>query len=451
MFQSHHETTEHGLSSIMSDFKARFNGLMPLFRRSSTSTTTSTTKSASTTSTNPVRGTGNRSKISLVSSKARKPSTSPSVAKERESAPQIPPLEIASQISEAQLPRGELQQTPDTSLESPRATPSDTANAPCPRVTLEAPTPELSATLDKATGLDRAVVNNAGTAEVNVGTEITPKRPEGTRKQSIAHRSQGRFITTLLESERPKSRPTSRGTNTDYFGEAPEAAAISASMLYRKIWVKRAGSSATMIQISEEDLVDDVRDIILKKYTNSLGRIFDSPDVTIRITPRNAAHRHSQGERTLGPEEPMLRTLDAYFPGGQSVDEALVIEVPKPRTPRHSPRIAMPYYVTEDLRPVENGTDYFPPMPVAGQHSPHLPSNLSVVNGAIAPHHPTMHAISVLNAGQVPPLPSPGSRGTRHSTYRPKYGRTHTSSPTILTSSSSQHQGKRCITTNHIL
>ncbi len=435
----------------MSDFKARFNGLMPLFRRSSTSTTTSTTKSSSTASTNPTRAKGNRSKTSLVSSKARKPSAGHSVAEERDLAPQIPPLEIASQTSEAQLLRGELQQTPDTSLESPRVTPSDTATAPCPRVTLEAPTPELSTTLDKTTGLDRAVVNKSGTAEVGTGTEVTPKRPEGTRKQSIAHRSQGRFITTLLESERPKSRPTSQGTNTDYFGEAPEAPAITASMLHRKIWVKRAGSSATMIQISEEDLVDDVRDIILKKYTNSLGRTFDSPDVTIRIAPRNVGHRHSQGERTLGPEEPMLRTLDAYFPGGQSVDEALVIDVPNARTPRHSPRMAMPYYVTEDLRPVENGTDYFPPMPVAGQHSPHLPSSLSVVSGASAPHHPTMHALSILNTGQVPPLPSPGSRSIRHSSHRPKYGRTHTSSPTILTSSSLQHQGRRGIPTAHAL
>lgn len=432
----------------MTDFKARFNGIMPLFRRSSTTSTTPTTLSSSTTSTNHMRAKGNQSKTSLVTPKARKQSVSVPVAEELELPPQIPPLDIASQTRAYQSLRGHSQQTPDTSLESPRATPLGKAAAPCPQVTLEEPTPELSATLDKATGSNGAGNNKVLAAEAGARTEKTLQRPEAApRKQSIAHQSQGRFITTLLESGRPNSQPTSRGTNTDYFGEA---AAITASMLHRKIWVKRAGSSATMVQISEEDLVDDVRDIILKRYTNSLGRTFDSPDVTLRIIPRDAAHRHSQSERTLGPEEPMLRTLDAYFPGGQSVEEALVIDVPRPRTPRHSPRIAMPYYLTEDHRPVENGTDYFPPMPIAGQHSPHLPSSLSVASGHGAPHHPTMHSIAVLNTSQVPPLPSPGSRGIRHPTHRPKYGRTHTSSPTILSGISSQHQGRRRIPVTYV-
>ncbi len=425
----------------MTDFKARFNGIMPLFRRSSTTTTTSTPKSSSTTLTNHIRTRGNQSKTSLVTPKARKQSVGVPVAEELELPPQIPPLDIASQTTEDQSLRAYSPQTPDTSLESPKATPSEKAAAPCPLVTLEEPTPELSATLDRATGSDGAGNNKVPTPKAGVSAEKPHQRPEAVpRKQSIAHRSQGRFITTLLESGRPDSRPTSRDTNNDYFGDAP---AITASMLHRKIWVKRAGSSATLIQINEEHLVDDVRDIILKKYTNSLGRTFDSPDVTLRIIPRDSVHRHSQGERTLGPEEPMLRTLDAYFPGGQSVDEALVIDVPRPRTPRHSPRIAMPYYVTEDHRPVENGTDYFPPMPIGGQHSPHLPSSLSVVSGQGAPHHPTMHSMAVLNTGHVPPLPSPGSRGIRHPTHRPKYGRTHTSSPTILSGISSQHQGRR--------
>ena len=414
----------------MSEFKARFTGLMPLFRRSSTTTTSPNDKSPSLVSTNPLRAKGNQSKTSLVSPRRRKTSVGPPVAEQKVLVPKIPPLELPLPTSETQFLSGDSQRTPDTSLESARATPLEKPKPACPQVTLEEPTPELSATLDKATGH-----NN----ETGFGIKKSLQRPEAVpRKQSIAHNSQGRFITTLLESGGPNSRPTSRGTTTDYFSEAP---AITANMLHRKIWVRRAGSSATMIQINEEDLVDDVREIILKKYTNSLGRTFDSPDVTLRILPRDEAHRHSQGERTLGPEEPMLRTLDAYFPGGQTVEEALIIDVPKQRTPRHSPRIAMPYYVSEDLRPVENGTDYFPPMPIAAQHSPHLPSNLSVVSGQSASHHPTMHSIAVLNTGQIPPLPSPGSRSARHSSHRPKYGRTQTTSPTVVSVASSQHQG----------
>ena len=89
-------------------------------------------------------------------------------------------------------------------------------------------------------------------------------------------------------------------------------------MLFRS----RPGASPTLVQINEDDLVDDVRDMILKKYANSLGRSFDSPDVTLKIVSREHSHRHHGGsgtggapapnERPLGPEEHMTRTLDAY-------------------------------------------------------------------------------------------------------------------------------------------
>src|ERR1700754_189794 len=46
----------------------------------------------------------------------------------------------------------------------------------------------------------------------------------------------------------------------------------------RKIWVKRPGASATRVEVNEDDLVDNVRDAILNKYANSLGRTIDSPD-----------------------------------------------------------------------------------------------------------------------------------------------------------------------------
>lgn len=206
-------------------------------------------------------------------------------------------------------------------------------------------------------------------------------------------------------------------------------------MLTRKIWVRRPGASATMVSIREDDLVDDVRDMILRKYANSLGRSFDSPDVTLRIVTRAATHR-SQAERLLGPEEDMCRTLDQYYPGGQTVEEALVIDVPqRVKTPRPSPRGGYAhnaYAALDEFRPPESGTDYFPQMPaVIPPSGP--PSGLS---GGLA-HHPSMHAdptrsMSVLSTGQVPPLPSPGASSRRHRDHRPKFSRQHTSSPTIL-------------------
>ncbi|EXJ63144.1 osomolarity two-component system, response regulator SSK1 [Cladophialophora yegresii CBS 114405] len=193
--------------------------------------------------------------------------------------------------------------------------------------------------------------------------------------------------------------------------------------MQRKIWVKRPGASATRVEVAEDDLVDNVRDVILQKYANSLGRSIDSPDITLKIVSREQNNKNVTAERALGPEEPIGQTLDAHYPGGQTVDEALIIDVPQRRTtPRASPRPGNHhiYYYPEHFRPDEAAREYFPPMQL---HSPHL---------AHVPHPNSVpHSMAVLTTGQLPPLPSPGSHGQRRHA-RPKYGRQHTSSPTIL-------------------
>ena len=291
-----------------------------------------------------------------------------------------------------------------------------------PKLTIEEPTPDLLTqpiAAKQKVGAAAAARNTEDPVEADGEEEITTPRSEPTpRTESTVPSSHCRAVTTLLEPGRPQQLRES----SDYFGANPASGAI---MSQRKIWVKRPGASATLVSIKEDDLVDDVRDMILRKYTNSLGKSFDAPDVTLRIMPRDQSHRHSHGERILGPEESITQTLDAYYSGGQSVTEALIIDVPQRRTPRHSPRVHVPYYATEDLRPGEHNTDYFSVLPVTGQLSPHLPSN----HPSSGAHHAS-HALSVLNTGQVPPLPSPSSR-TRYS-HRPKYGRNHTQSPTAI-------------------
>ena len=211
--------------------------------------------------------------------------------------------------------------------------------------------------------------------------------------------------------------------------DASQLPPVAGPMATRKIWVRRSGASATMITINDEDLVDDVREMILRKYTNSLGRQFDAPDLTLRITPREQLRQ----TRALGPEEPICRVLDAYFPGGQTVDEALVIDIPLRRTtPRASPRAGPPHapqlasVLYEEGPPPDGNTDYFGPGAMA-----HLPvPGAPVPNGVTSPH-----SIAVLTNGQIPQIPSPG--GSRSRTYRdrperPRLGRQHTSSPTIM-------------------
>ncbi|KAK3695614.1 hypothetical protein B0T22DRAFT_112882 [Podospora appendiculata] len=251
----------------------------------------------------------------------------------------------------------------------------------------------------------------------------TAARPTGPlRRQSLLPSRQTTLIRTLLSA-------VHAADDLDPSVAEHLLEPISATMVTRKIWVRRPGASATIITINEEDLVDDVREMILKKYANSLGRHFDAPDLVLRIAPREQQRQ----ERVLGPEEPMARTLDAYFPGGQTVDEALIIDIPVRRTPRESPRTGPPHaqhlnsVYFEDLRPSEGGTDYFGPGAVANLP---VPGTGAVVNGTAHPH-----TISVLNTGQVPQIPSPG--GTRPRAYRdrpdrPRLGRQHTSSPTII-------------------
>lgn len=298
----------------------------------------------------------------------------------------------------------------------------------CPQLTLEEPTPihppvavgavaqpaEPAPTPSPASSADPDSATSHLTAASS--TRADTQEPALPRRQSLVAHTDARVIKTLLAPDAPPAPPSAQPA--DYFGGVQPA--ITA-MLHRKIWVKRPNASATLVQIGEDDLVDDVRDMILRKYANSLGRSFDSPDVTLRIVPRDAAQGQ---ERTLGPEEDMCRTLDAYFPGGQTVHEALIIDVPVRRTPKPSPRVPLYYAHHDDAQHAQ--TEYFPPMPVV------QPSPAAIQHGP--PHAP--HSIAVLtNGGQIAPLPSPGGAAQRrvvHHSARPRIGRTHTASPTTM-------------------
>ena len=399
----------------MTDLAAR---LKPLFRRSSTLSSTKSSTSGSSSTTADGLGEGNKGSLRLP--KNRKPSLPISVFEEDEPLPQPPGALPSSPTEEARLTTW---LTPDTSPETSRSPQSEDRN---PTLTVETPTPSLGTRQKKPLGDEPPHPHDAGQLNgTNAATTIGSQRPGiAHRRKSSTSQDQSQDLSDLLQSRSPALQPT----KTDYFG----GISVHAKMVPKKIWVKRPGSSATQVKIKEDDLVDDVRDTILKKYSNSLGRNFDPPDVLLRMVYRKQSARHSNSERTLGPEESMLKLLEVHYPGGQSVEEALIIDVPKRQTPKHSPRIAMQYYVPEDHRPHENGTDYFPPMPIAAQQSPHLPTNLSVTSGQGGLHHPPASSMAVLTTGQLPNLPSPGGRARHSQISRPRYGRQHTSSPTVI-------------------
>lgn len=277
-----------------------------------------------------------------------------------------------------------------------------------------------SSAVASASASASAATASSAASSAQSPASLATAEPQSSRRQSLFASRQTSLIKTLLRSTQPQG-----ATETDH------RHSIDANMVTRKIWVKRPHASATTITINEDDLVDDVRDMILRKYANSLGRTFDSPDLVIRIHPRD-----QEKERVLGPEEVMARTLDTYFPGGQTVNEALLIDIPR-RTPKASPRVPMPpgtttYYISEDGRPSEAGEGYFPP--VVTLPSPHSAHALPVT----APNGTVAHSIAVIGTGHIPPIPSPGgttrSRLYRERPDRPRLNRTHTSSPTLLAS-----------------
>lgn len=302
-------------------------------------------------------------------------------------------------------------------------TPSRPRHIHLPPASFGGPNPNLS-----PGAIHSVLSNTAPTSPLRHSTLAPPVRPAPTRRQSLLSNRQSTLIQTLLG--RGTTQPDDpNNLNSD------QLLPIDGNMVTRKIWVKRPGASATLVTINEDDLVDDVREMILRKYANSLGRQFDAPDLTLRIRPNG-----NQQERMLGPEEPMSRTLDAYFPSGQTIDDALVIDVPLRRTPRASPRVGPPHapqlqYYVDDPRPPETANDYFGPGALSA-----LPVTVTAPSGS---GH--SHAISVLSTGQVPQIPSPGSRRARdyrERPERPRLGRQHTSSPTLINlASGAAHNG----------
>ncbi|KAI1299687.1 hypothetical protein F5Y03DRAFT_365272 [Xylaria venustula] len=241
-------------------------------------------------------------------------------------------------------------------------------------------------------------------------------RPLGPlRRQSILPPHQTDLVQALLHDNTSDFELDSNDPNTQQ---------LLSGMVTTKIWVKRPMASATLITINEDDLVDDVREQILRKYANSLGRQFDAPDLTIRI-----CNREQQTSRILQPDEPIVKVIDSYYAKGQTVDDALLIDIPSRRTPKASPN---PRFYTDD-RPHESGTDYFPPYPPASTSHSHHAITSTLVAGQHALHFPP--SMSIVGGSQLPPLPSPGS-ARRVPINRPNMQRMHTSSPVSTVASS---------------
>ncbi|KAJ2900479.1 hypothetical protein MKZ38_002433 [Zalerion maritima] len=253
----------------------------------------------------------------------------------------------------------------------------------------------------------------------------------GERKQSLIPIKQTELIKTLLP-------PT--GTSANEESSVEELAPITKNMVTRKIWVKRAsGGSATLVTINEDDLVDDVRDTILRKYQNSLGRQFDAPDLNIHLVTRDHHNspRKAPQARLLGPEEPMAQTLDKYYLGGQAVEDALIIEViPSALQPPTPVSVPLNYMTSMPANGILHDRRSTPRL------SPSIPVPNPQANDATSGyfdgvHHPRAEMQPLANIGSNgQQMPSPGAprgelpegrrRGERPP-QRQRFSRTQTS------------------------
>ena len=220
-----------------------------------------------------------------------------------------------------------------------------------PTLTVQEPSPDLKAAEYKPESFKRP------NAIARISSNWLQTRPEPTpsplsrtisARPSLNRSTSGQSFTGKPEQQKDALRPHVQDNITassDHEHPAEHNAAGSShgleqTMAKRKIWVRRPGASATLVQINSEDLVDDVRDMILRKYANSLGRNFDSPDVSIKVQPRP----QYGNERVLGPEESICRVLDESFPDGQYVTDALIIDVPTRRTPKPLTKTHCPFH-----------------------------------------------------------------------------------------------------------
>ena len=116
----------------------------------------------------------------------------------------------------------------------------------------------------------------------------------------------------------------------------------------RRVWVKRLDSVPTAVYVTENDLVDDLKQAICDKFPNTIGRMVDPADLIVMANVVNSSsnnslsvypnHRKSfnfpsQNDDnfhlvSLDADQNVWSTLDQHFPNGMEMKDALLIRLP---------------------------------------------------------------------------------------------------------------------------
>ncbi|EPX71574.1 response regulator Mcs4 [Schizosaccharomyces octosporus yFS286] len=95
-----------------------------------------------------------------------------------------------------------------------------------------------------------------------------------------------------------------------------------------RVWFKKLPDGViSSVLVSEESLVDDLKDAITQKFPLRIGQHVDAPELNIRLNiPKNGTS--DAQTRDLEPNDNILLILNYYFPHGQTMDDALLVSAP---------------------------------------------------------------------------------------------------------------------------
>ncbi|KAL2313433.1 Response regulator mcs4 [Schizosaccharomyces pombe] len=95
-----------------------------------------------------------------------------------------------------------------------------------------------------------------------------------------------------------------------------------------RIWFKKVPDGITSsVILSEDHLVDDLKDAIARKFPIRISQYYDAPELSIRVVaPPNASSELQS--RELSPNESILFVMETYYPHGQDFNDALLVASP---------------------------------------------------------------------------------------------------------------------------
>lgn len=141
-------------------------------------------------------------------------------------------------------------------------------------------------------------------------------------------------------------------------GRHKRTSSVPQKSISRRVWVRRSGYPATSVFVKPDQLVDDLKSLILLKYPTSLCRQCDPADLVLELisTDEDKRNSHSSVDEDaeseslhpsslappqlappplpskdsffsveLQPYENVFTILDNYFPDGMSMNDALLV------------------------------------------------------------------------------------------------------------------------------